>query len=208
MKAYVVAAAMTRFGKYPDQSAAQLGRSLIPGLLGCVGLPPERVEAVYVGRSFSGALDGQIAVPGQVALHGTGIQDVPVYNFDNACAAAPSALSIAAQAVEAGAIDIALAAVLVVALVWGLTIVADSAQFSASVVELSEPEFIGTAVTVQTCLGFLLTALTIQLMPVAIEALTWRYAFAVLAAGPFLGVLAMWQLRRSPDAARLAHGKR
>lgn len=108
MKAYAVAAAMTRFGKYPDQSAAQLGRSLIPGLLRRVGLAPDRIEAVYVGRSFSGALDGQIAVPGQVALHGTGIQDVPVYNFDNACAAAPSALSIAAQAVQAGVVDIAL----------------------------------------------------------------------------------------------------
>ena len=79
---------------------------------------------------------------------------------------------------------------------------------SASVVEPSEPAFIGTAVTVHTCLGFLVTAFTIQLMPVAIEALTWRYAFAVLAAGPLLGVLAMWPLRRSPDAVRLAHGKR
>lgn len=108
MKAYAVAASMTRFGKYPTKSAAELGREVVLSLLREVSLDAGNVDAVYVGRSFSGALDGQISVPGQVALHGTGIHDVPVFNIDNACAATPSALSIAAQTIRAGAIDIAI----------------------------------------------------------------------------------------------------
>jgi len=99
-------------------------------------------------------------------------------------------------------------ALIFVALVWGISVIADSAQFSASVVELAEPRMVGTALTMQTCMGFLLTAIAIQLMPIVVDALTWRYAFSVLAIGPFLGVLAMWRLRQSPESLRLAHGRR
>ncbi|MEM8827488.1 MAG: MFS transporter, partial [Pseudomonadota bacterium] len=93
-------------------------------------------------------------------------------------------------------------------LVWGVTIVADSAQFSASVAELSEPSLVGTMLTVQTSMGFLLTLLTIQLIPTAVDALGWHYAFAILAIGPFIGVVAMARLRAHPDAAKLAGGRR
>ncbi len=93
-------------------------------------------------------------------------------------------------------------------LVWGLAVVADSAQFSASVKELSDPALIGTMVTVQTCAGFLLTMFTIHMIPPLTEALGWEYAFAFLAAGPFLGVLAMARLRGHPDAVKLAIGNR
>ena len=93
-------------------------------------------------------------------------------------------------------------------LVWGIAVVADSAQFSASVTELSEPQLVGTMLTVQTSLGFLLTLLTIHLIPYLVEAVGWRYAFAGLAIGPFLGVIAMARLRAHPDATRLAGGKR
>ena len=96
----------------------------------------------------------------------------------------------------------------VVALVWGLTIVSDSAQFSASVTELSEPERIGTMLTLQTCVGFLLTLITIQAVPWFAEILGWRHAFAPLAIGPFLGVVAMLRLRRLPEAHKLAGGRR
>lgn len=95
-----------------------------------------------------------------------------------------------------------------VALVWGVTIVADSAQFSAAVSELAEPRLVGTMLTLQTSLGFLLTVFTIQAMPFLIEALTWRYAFAPLAVGPALGALAMWRLRAEPEAIRIAGGRR
>lgn len=94
-----------------------------------------------------------------------------------------------------------------VALVWGFTIVADSAQFSSSVTELSEPEYMGTQLTTQTSMGFLLTLLTIQLIPQAVEWVGWRWAFVGLALGPAFGTWAMWQLKRSPAAAQLAGGR-
>jgi MFS family permease len=98
--------------------------------------------------------------------------------------------------------------VVVVALIWGITVVADSAQFSASIAELSEPHLIGTMLTIQTSMGFLLTFVIIQGMPVVIDMVGWSYAFAVLAIGPWLGVVAMWRLRRNPESIRLAGGRR
>lgn len=91
-------------------------------------------------------------------------------------------------------------------LVWGLTVVADSAQFSAMVTETALPEHRGTALTLQTALGFLLTFVTIRGLPIVAEAWSWRWAFPVLAIGPALGIAAMVRLRRSPDARRLAGG--
>ncbi len=94
-----------------------------------------------------------------------------------------------------------------VALVWGFAIVADSAQFSTSISELAEPEYMGTQLTTQTSMGFLLTLATIQLVPMMAGWVGWRWAFAFLAAGPAFGSWAMWTLKRSPDAARLAGGR-
>ncbi len=93
-------------------------------------------------------------------------------------------------------------------LLWGVAVVADSAQFSAAVAELSPPERIGTMLTVQTCLGFTLTLITIHLMPVAVANLGWGGAFMGLAVGPFLGVIAMARLRARPEAVKLAGGRR
>ena len=78
-----------------------------------------------------------------------------------------------------------------VCLLWGASVVADSAQFSAAIAELAPPDRIGTVLTMQTAIGFLLTLLTIQLMPIAVEVLSWRFAFAVLAVGPLFGIIAM-----------------
>ncbi|MDP6830902.1 MAG: MFS transporter [Alphaproteobacteria bacterium] len=94
------------------------------------------------------------------------------------------------------------------ATIWGVTVVADSAQFSASIAELSPPEYVGTMLTVQTCVGFLLTLFTVHLVPPLAAAWGWQYAFAVLALGPFLGVVAMARLRAHPGSARLAGGRR
>jgi MFS family permease len=91
-------------------------------------------------------------------------------------------------------------------LVWGFTIVSDSAQFSAAVSELADPEYIGTALTLQTSIGFLLTMLTIRLIPPIENAVGWEWAFSFLAIGPFIGIIAMLTLRRSPARARLAGG--
>jgi MFS family permease len=97
---------------------------------------------------------------------------------------------------------------LLVALVWGVTIIADSAQFSTAVTELSPPAYVGTALTTQVCVGFAITLASIWLIPVAVEWLGWRWAFATLAGGPFLGVVAMARLRALPEALRMAGGRR
>ena len=96
----------------------------------------------------------------------------------------------------------------IICLIWGITIIADSAQFSASITELSEPELIGTMLTVQTCAGFILTLITIHLMPLLVDTVGWIWAFAPLSIGPFLGVWAMARLRRHPDSVRMAAGQR
>jgi MFS family permease len=97
---------------------------------------------------------------------------------------------------------------LLVAAVWGASVVADSAQFSACVTELGDPRYVGTALTMQTCVGFLLTTISIELIPYFVKAAGWQYAFAVLAPGPLLGVLAMLRLRGLPEASKIAHGRR
>ncbi len=94
------------------------------------------------------------------------------------------------------------------ALVWGVSIVADSAQFSASIAELADRARVGTMLTVQTALGFTLTLFTIHLMPYLVDALGWRFAFLPLAIGPALGVWAMARLRAHPRSAALAGGRR
>ena len=100
------------------------------------------------------------------------------------------------------------AALVAVCVVWGVSIVADSAQFSASIAELADRSRVGTMLTLQTALGFTLTLATIHLMPPLVEALTWRYAFVPLAIGPAVGVLAMARLRAHPRSVALAGGRR
>jgi MFS family permease len=99
-------------------------------------------------------------------------------------------------------------ALLIVAAIWGATVVADSAQFSACVTELGDPQYIGTALTIQTCLGFLLTTISIELIPRMEKLVSWRYAFVILAPGPLFGVLAMLRLRGLPEAEKIAHGRK
>ena len=100
------------------------------------------------------------------------------------------------------------AIVIAVAVIWGITIIADSAQFSASIAELSEPDTVGTMLTLQTCAGFLLTLVSIQMVAPVSQALGWPGAFTMLALGPLFGCIAMARLRASPDAARMAGGRR
>ena len=99
---------------------------------------------------------------------------------------------------------------LVVGVIWGVSVVADSAQFSAAVTELGPPGTAGSALALQTASGFLLTGITITLVGLlsATDALGWRLAFALLAVGPVVGIAAMWRLRRRPEAVRMANGRR
>ncbi len=91
-------------------------------------------------------------------------------------------------------------------LVWGITVVADSAQFSTMVTETADSDVRGTALTLQTALGFLLTLVTIRGVPIIADALGWRWAFPILAIGPAVGVIAMIRLKQSPASAQLAGG--
>ncbi len=100
------------------------------------------------------------------------------------------------------------ALLLIVAAIWGATVVADSAQFSACITELSDPRYIGTALTLQTCIGFLLTTISIELIPKLQKAVGWQYAFIMLAPGPVFGVMAMLRLRSLPESEKIANGKR
>jgi MFS family permease len=80
-------------------------------------------------------------------------------------------------------------------MVWGFSVVADSAQFSALVSEHAPKEFVGTALTLQTCVGFLLTMVTIELLPRLAESVGWQWASLLLVPGPLLGAWAMARLK-------------
>ena len=89
-----------------------------------------------------------------------------------------------------------------IALAWGFFVVADSAQFSVLVTESVPPHAVGTALTLQVSLGFLLTAVSIQLVPPLAEVVGWRWAFTMLAVGPALGIASIRRLvraRRAPE---------
>lgn len=94
-----------------------------------------------------------------------------------------------------------------ISLVWGFALIADSGQFSASVIELSDRAYVGTMLTVQTCVGYLITLFSIHAVQMVMERFGWSWAFATLALGPAIGIVAMIRLRRHPDAARLASGR-
>jgi MFS family permease len=91
--------------------------------------------------------------------------------------------------------------------VWGFSVVADSAQFSTMVTESAGDQERGTALTLQTAVGFLLTLVTIQGVPMLADWLGWRWAFQWLALGPALGIAAMVILKRSPASDLLAGGR-
>ena len=91
--------------------------------------------------------------------------------------------------------------VLPVVLVWGFFVIADSAQFSALVTEVVEPHAVGTALTLQVALGFLLTTVTIQLVPWTAELIGWRWSFLILVPGPVFGIFSIRRLRGNPEKA-------
>jgi MFS family permease len=93
-------------------------------------------------------------------------------------------------------------------LVWGFAVVADSAQFSAAVSELTDPRYVGTALTVQTSLGYLLTLVTLRAVPLLVDGLGWAWTFPLLALGPAVGLWSMSHLRTLPEATQMASGNR
>lgn len=104
-------------------------------------------------------------------------------------------VSAACAAASVAVFGAPLPVLLAFAAVWGFAVVADSAQFSALVSEFSPRTHVGTALTLQTCAGFLLTMASLRLLPAAAGVAGWRWAFLVLVPGPVLGALAMRRLR-------------
>lgn len=96
----------------------------------------------------------------------------------------------------------------VVCVVWGFAVVADSAQFSAAVSELTDSRYVGTALTLQTSLGFLLTLGSIRIILPLVDRFGWERGFMVLALGPVFGIWSMIRLRSMPEATRMASGNR
>lgn len=97
----------------------------------------------------------------------------------------------------------------IVALIWGTTIVADSGQFSAAVTELADQKLVGTALTFQMAIGFSVTILAVWLVPQFADWIEgYQWAFVILAPGPFIGAYAMLRLRNRSEASLLANGKK
>jgi MFS family permease len=111
-------------------------------------------------------------------------------------AAAAMAVSAICCALTPAAFGASEAVLIALVSIWGFSVVADSAQFSALVAQFTERDHVGTALTVQTCLGFLLTIVTIRLVPVLAESLGWRWAFLLLTPGPLVGIVALRPLLR------------
>lgn len=98
---------------------------------------------------------------------------------------------------------------MLVAVVWGISVIGDSAQFSAAVTELGDRRFVGTALSLQLGLGFALTVLAIWLTPRFADFIGgWRWAFLLLVPGPLLGAAAMLWLRNLPESVKMAGGLR
>jgi MFS family permease len=93
---------------------------------------------------------------------------------------------------------------LVVAIIWGVAVIADSAQFSAIVSEVSDQRYVGTALTTQVALGFLLTTISLRVTAYIAGNYGWRWAAASLAVGPMLGVLAMMRLKSASEGSARA----
>jgi len=105
------------------------------------------------------------------------------------------AMIVSAACCVAGALAFHSPALLVVvALIWGVSVIADSAQFSAIISEVAQKSYMGTALTLQTALGFLLTAFVIRLMAAIASRFGWQTALASMAVGPLLGIWAMMGL--------------
>jgi len=97
---------------------------------------------------------------------------------------------------------------LIIAVIWGITIVPDSPQYSVMITELSDQDYIGTALTIQTSVGFGITLFSIRLLPTFVHLVGWLYGFTILAIGPIIGIISLLLLRREPDSLNIGQGKK
>ncbi len=159
---------------------------------------------VFLGASFdeAGAGTPSWAPLGAFAVIGVGAAGSIVGGriADRTTRARATRISLASSGAAAAVAGLTFGApawvTLLVALFWGFWVVADSAQFSTVVTEVTDQRFVGTALTVQLALGFALTVVTIWLVPVVESVVTWRWTFLLLLPGPVVGYVAMGRLAR------------
>lgn len=115
-------------------------------------------------------------------------------------AAATTALAVSGLCCLGSPIAFGTAPIIMLAFaaVWGASVIADSGVFSTALSEVADQHYVGTALTAQTAIGFLLTVVTIQFVPLVADAVGWRYSFLLLAPGPVIGAIAMARFGRHP----------
>src|SRR3990167_4092006 len=106
---YIAGVGMTPTGKFLDRSIKQLTAAAVQAALSDAGLSISDIESAYFSNATQGVLEGQTMIRGQIALRSMGIESIPVYNLENACASGSSALNLAVQYVRSGEGEIALA---------------------------------------------------------------------------------------------------
>jgi len=106
---YIAGIATTVFGRHPERSLEDLAREALQGALKDAGCQASQLGAAYYAGVTNGPLQGQIAIPGQVVFSKIGIEGIPVFNVENACASGSTAVHLAIRALQAGACDVALA---------------------------------------------------------------------------------------------------
>ncbi len=97
---------------------------------------------------------------------------------------------------------------IIVGIVWGITVIADSAQFSTAVTELSSDKIRGSALTFQMAIGFLITVGSIYAIDILRTTVGWHWAFSILSIGPLLGIISMIRLRYKNESLLMCHGKK
>jgi acetyl-CoA acetyltransferase len=106
---YIAGIAMTVFGRHPERSLHDLAGEALQGALKDAGCSTADLGAAFYAGMTNGPLQGQISIPGQVVFSKIGVEGIPVYNVENACASGSSAFNLAVQSVRAGTTDVALA---------------------------------------------------------------------------------------------------
>lgn len=173
---------------------------------------PVYLQVVWTGRQLT-AVPLSIGSAAAFAVFGVGaascvLAGAVAERWGRTSVTATAMLASGSTALVIGFVPPEPGLVTVLALAWGATVVADSAQFSAAMTELADERYRGSALALQTSLGFVLTTATIRALPAIEDAAGWGPAFALLAIGPALGAIAMLVLRRLPEATRMAGGRR